>query len=334
MLTLATQWVWDFWFADDGHRYHLFFLHAPRDLQDPDLRHWNARIGHATSADLINWSEEPDALAPGPAGSFDDRATWTGSVVQHPDGTWWMFYTGASSAENGLVQRIGVATSPDLYTWTADRNGALVTTDSRWYEQLAAGAWFDEAWRDPWVYWDDQTCRWQMLVTARSNSGAPDDRGVIGLATSPDLAHWTVQPPLTTVGSGFGYLEVPQLHTVQGRQVLIFSCPGSQLAQHRQLSLERGGIWAIPYPPTSGGPPWNLTGASLLTDESFYSGRLINTRDGHPVLLAFHNVGDDGFVGTISDPMPVHWNSVGELAVTATAVAGTSTALLSPATHP
>ena len=24
--------------------------------------------------------------------AFDDTATWTGSVVQHPDGTWFMYY--------------------------------------------------------------------------------------------------------------------------------------------------------------------------------------------------------------------------------------------------
>jgi len=31
--------VWDFWFADDGDRYHLYFLKASRALVDPDRRH-------------------------------------------------------------------------------------------------------------------------------------------------------------------------------------------------------------------------------------------------------------------------------------------------------
>ncbi len=30
MLALPDSWVWDFWFADDGELYHLFFLHAPK----------------------------------------------------------------------------------------------------------------------------------------------------------------------------------------------------------------------------------------------------------------------------------------------------------------
>ena len=34
MLRLADDWVWDSWIADDGERYHLFFLKAPRALGD------------------------------------------------------------------------------------------------------------------------------------------------------------------------------------------------------------------------------------------------------------------------------------------------------------
>jgi len=42
----------DFWFADDGERYRLFFLRAPRALGDPELRHRRASLGHAVSTDL------------------------------------------------------------------------------------------------------------------------------------------------------------------------------------------------------------------------------------------------------------------------------------------
>ncbi len=53
---LPDSWVWDFWFADDGERYHLFFLYASRALHDPDRRHLRASIGHAVSDDLVSWS--------------------------------------------------------------------------------------------------------------------------------------------------------------------------------------------------------------------------------------------------------------------------------------
>ncbi len=52
--TIDGQFVWDFWTAyDEAHgMHHLFHLYAPTSLGDPELRHRNARIGHAVSADL------------------------------------------------------------------------------------------------------------------------------------------------------------------------------------------------------------------------------------------------------------------------------------------
>ena len=58
----AEDWIWDSWIADDGERYHLFFLRAPRALRDPGLRHEAARIGHASSVDLTHWEVHDDAL--------------------------------------------------------------------------------------------------------------------------------------------------------------------------------------------------------------------------------------------------------------------------------
>ena len=86
MLRLPDSWIWDFWFADDGRAYHVFFLKAPRSLGDPELRHVNVAIGHATSEDLTGWTVAADALAPAASPAFDDVATWTGSVVRGPDG--------------------------------------------------------------------------------------------------------------------------------------------------------------------------------------------------------------------------------------------------------
>ena len=45
VLSLPDAWAWDFWTADDGERLHLFYLNAPRDLGDPELRHRFAGVG-------------------------------------------------------------------------------------------------------------------------------------------------------------------------------------------------------------------------------------------------------------------------------------------------
>ena len=220
MFSLPEAWVWDFWLVDDGQKYHLFFLYASRALGDPDHRHYRASVGHAISDDLIRWERVTDALVRSDAPAFDDLATWTGSVVRHPDGTWFMFYTGATLTPAGNVQKIGNAASDDLMTWRRNPNNPLLRADPRWYEKLADGMWPDEGFRDPWVFPDPKGNGWHMLITARANHGPADNRGVIGHAWSPNLHAWELQPPLTDPGQGFAQLEVVQSARIDGQDLL------------------------------------------------------------------------------------------------------------------
>ncbi|HEY8720740.1 glycosyl hydrolase family 32 [Pengzhenrongella sp.] len=312
MLRLPSAWTWDFWLADDGELFHLFFLKASRALIDPDRRHRRAGIGHAVSFDLRSWTEVADALVAADGPAFDDLATWTGSVVRGDDGRWRLFYTGVDRSSDGATQRIGVAVSDDLYTWTRTSDVALLEADPLWYEKFAEDSWPDEAWRDPWVLRDPAGNGWHMLITARAATGALDERGVIGHATSGDLEHWTVQSPLSEPGSGFGQLEVPQVETVGDRNVLIFSCMTSELSSERRDSGETGGVWALNTGTLTG--PFDVSSAYRITDETYYAGRLVQDQAGTWWLLAFlHTAPDGSFVGQLSDPMPVQWGDDGRL---------------------
>ena len=307
VLRLADSWIWDFWFADDGHTYHVFFLKASRSLGDPELRHFNVAIGHASSEDLIGWAVAADVLAPAASPAFDDVATWTGSVIRGPDGIWFMFYTGGTNTPPGVKQRIGVATSADLYTWQRHRASPVAECDPRWYELLGPGR--DEAWRDPWVFPDPGGDGWHMLVTTRSRSGAASQRGVVGHARSADLLRWQVQAPLSRPDAGFWHLEVPQVEVVAGRPVLIFSCLPGQLSPERRDASGPGAIWCVPTGSVLG--PFDTGRAVPVTGEDLYSGRLVRNRGGEWVMLAFRNLEAGGFVGEISDPMPVSWTADG-----------------------
>ncbi|MHC9043212.1 family 43 glycosylhydrolase [Microbacterium saperdae] len=306
--SLATHWVWDFWFADDGESFHLYYLHAPKSLGDPQLRHRNARIGHATSTDLKNWSDHGEVLRPGAEDGFDGTATWTGSIIRDGDGLWRMYYTGSrflSPDSHANVETIGMATSPDLHTWTK-APGPLSSAEAKWYETLGSSAWPEEAWRDPWVYPDPSGSGWHMLVTARSNTGDELDRGVIGHAISADLDGWEARPALSTAGAGFKHLEVPQIAEIDGRFALLFSCDSTHLAGARAGQV--GGIWVVEAESATG--PFNVADAVLLASEALYSGRLIQDRSGTWQMLAFENSTDDGgFIGVLSNPVPVGWSA-------------------------
>jgi beta-fructofuranosidase len=299
-LALPDRWVWDFWLARDGEDHHVFYLQAPKSLGDPELRHWNVSIGHAVSRDLRSWTVLPDALQPGPAGAWDDTSTWTGCTLSH-GGRWYLFYTGTSSKDERLVQRVGLATSADLLTWTK-HDGALLEADPRWYEQLSSGAWFDEAFRDPWVV--PHGDGWRMLVTARAREGDPAGRGVVGLARSGDLLDWEPLPPLTAP-LGFGQMEVPQLLERGGRWYLVFcSDVPTQSDDVRGRGLGTGTFYLVGDSPDG---PFGYGGALVADAEgSTYAGRLHEDGSGRLVFLAWLRTGPDGgFVGELSDPWPV-----------------------------
>jgi beta-fructofuranosidase len=312
VLRLPDAWLWDFWLAEQDDQYHLFFLFASRALHEEHRRHGRAAIGHAVSRDLRNWVRVSDALVASDRPAFDDRATWTGSVVRGRDDGWWLFYTGVTLVGGKILQRIGAATSADLEVWRKEPASPLVTADDRWYERLSDD-WHEEAWRDPWVAADPGGDGWHMLITARANEGTADDRGVIGHAVSPDLRRWEVRPPLSKPGSGFGHIECPQIATVDGRLVLVFSCLDPELSANRLADGATGGIWYVPVDAPTG--PFDIAAARSLTDDAFYCGRLVNDRSGRPFLLAFRYYDRDRrFLGELSDPMPVAWEH-GELKV-------------------
>jgi beta-fructofuranosidase len=308
MLLLPDAWTWDFWLADTGEQFHVFFLRASRALLDPDRRHRRAAVGHAVSTDLRSWTTLPDALVHADPPAFDDLATWTGSVLQAPDDGWRMFYTGLAHAERGEVQRIDSATSTDLISWHRPGLARPIEADPTWYEKRDPASGSHESWRDPWVFADPDpdVGGWHMLITARAAHGDPDDRGVVGHARSDDLEHWQVLPPLSSPGGGFSQLEVIQVENIDGRAVMIFSCLLPDLAAWRRTGLEPGGVWSVAADSLLG--PFDLSLARPLTGPELYSGRIVQDRSGRWVLLAFRNQDERGdFVGGLSDPMAVEW---------------------------
>ena len=306
-LRLADDWVWDSWFAqDDDGALHLFYLKAPRSLRDADTRHDHSSVGHAVTTDLERWEVLPDALTVGPPGSWDDRAIWTGSVIRAPDG-WQLFYTGRSNADGGWTQRIGRAASDDLVHWRRLDAGPVLEADPRWYEahRPGEGPWHESAWRDPFIVADPAGDGWHALITARGASGDPPSRGVIGHATSPDLAHWTALPPITSP-EGFGHLEVPEVLDHDGQTYLVW-CTQRMFTGTDRLAGPHGdrvrtGTYIVRTPSLLG--PFDLPASVPVEPYSeHYAGRLVPFR-GRWWFIGFIDRVDGAFVGELQDPEP------------------------------
>lgn len=307
-LRLDDQWIWDSWVFDDGETYHLYFLQAPRALEDPSLRHTNASVGHATSTDLTHWTYHGVALGPSESG-WDDSAIWTGSVIADPAGGWLMFYTAIGTGPHGLKdQRIGLARSGDLHTWerVGDRP-VLEPGDQRehWYETLADDPTASETWRDPFVLADPGGDGWHLLFSGRAPGAPAQDNGIIGHARSADLRTWEVQPPLSGPGTGFGEIEVVQVRELDGQPVLTFCCHPYQQSAARKAAHPYASTWTVACPGPLG--PFTPADAVPFTGNPYlFAAPLVQARDGGWVYVGFENREQDGVLSfELIDPVPV-----------------------------
>jgi beta-fructofuranosidase len=321
VLRLDDLWVWDSWVADDGDLYHLFFLQAPRALGDMATRHVHARVGHATSRDLVDWEYHGECLGPAETG-FDDLAIWTGSVLR-AEGRWWMFYTALSTAGHHIYdQRIGSAVSDDLFTWRRTGDQPVLHVDRSWYKTLDLAppgttgpdlTTASETWRDPLVLPDPDGDGWHLLLTARAVGAGRNDDGVVAHARSRDLRTWEVRPPRSAPGTGFGQLEVVQSKVVDGRPVLAYTCHPDEMTPERIAATGRYCTWSVPGPGVLG--PWDVAAARPFTaDADLFAAPLVQCRDGSWVIMGFRNLEPQGRDGLfIHDPIPVTVDAEGYL---------------------
>lgn len=320
VLALKDQWIWDSWYAHDGQKYHCYFLKAEKSLVDPDLRHMNVTQGHAVSTDLTNWEHLGTCFTPSEGPAWDDKTTWTGSVVQDDQGLWHLFYTGTAKAENALYQRVGHATSTDMHSWKRVGDGLcldLTGPNAKYYEtEHMVGFWHDRAMRDPWVMRDPNGEGWLMYFTARVPGRVePNEGGAIGFATSDDLYTWTLQPPVFS--GDFGQLEVPQVFQVGDKWYCLFCTSDHHWSKARVAKAGvkpvTGNHYLIADDPRG---PWQTAPGFLDGDLPCrrYAARIVDTGKGL-VILGFADNGRDNFIGQIMDPEPVVVGADGLLTV-------------------
>ncbi|UFU06364.1 glycoside hydrolase family 32 protein [Ruania halotolerans] len=186
--------------------YHLFFQHVPGQAEWGPDQSW----GHATSPDLLHWTERPVILSPGDG----DGGVWSGSLVVPPEGEPTIFYTSVrvDDVQIGTV-RTAHPTDPQWRTW---EKGPEV---ARLPDEIDALAY-----RDPQVFHDGE--EWVMLMGA----GLRDGTAVALAHRSDDLRTWGQAEPIASrhrdvmepVWLGAVW-ECPQLLRVNGRWVLTVS---------------------------------------------------------------------------------------------------------------
>ena len=174
--------------------YHLFFQHNPYGWEWGNM-HW----GHATSRDLVRWSQHGDVLFPDAMGPM-----FSGSAVVD-----WQNSSGLGTRDK----------PPLVLIYTAAGNPATqclaYSVDGREFSKYSGNPvlrQISEGNRDPKVFWHEPKRRWVMvLYVGFPEPGKVDAEGrqarrdTIHILSSPDLKNWTL------MSTTEGFYECPDL---------------------------------------------------------------------------------------------------------------------------
>lgn len=171
-------------------RYHLFFQY------NPSGNTWgNMSWGHATSPDLVHWTQQPLAIP-----QDDTEMVFSGAVVfdktnssglgTHGNPPLVAVYTSLHKSDSVQAQALAYSTDGGT-TWKKYAGNPVIDIGSRDF-------------RDPKVFWNAKTRSWTMAVALSAEHK-------VRFYSSPDLKHWTELSEFGPAGATGGAWECPDL---------------------------------------------------------------------------------------------------------------------------
>lgn len=191
----------------EGGLYHLFFQYNPKSTQWSPACHW----GHATSPDLVSWSEVEVAISPEPG----EIGCWTGSVTVDEAGPV-IAYT-RIVGEDWDAGQVALArpAGGGMSHWRRVPPSSVISGPPLGMAMSVL--------RDPFVWHDGES--WRAVL-----GGAIEGLGGCAVQySSPDLESWSrgdilAQRAAGDVGSPVGQVwECPQFFELDGVWVLLVS---------------------------------------------------------------------------------------------------------------
>ncbi len=184
-------------------RYHLFYQFNPYGANWGFI-HW----GHASSPDLVHWTDHPIALTP-EEGAGDDLGCFSGCLVADGDRPT-AIYTGCIDFFHSPVL-IARAVDEELKQWEKNIHNPVIAEKPEGVNETD--------FRDPYVWRVEDG--WQMVIGA----GMQDGESAALLYESPDLLTWTYCGPLykTKPADDVSMWECPNFFPLDGKFVLLVS---------------------------------------------------------------------------------------------------------------
>ena len=195
----AQNWMNDpngMFYDDATQLWHLYYQHNPFGTTWGPM-HW----AHATSTDLIHWEQHPIALAPDSLGTI-----FSGSIVIDRNNT-------AGFGENAIV---AIYTQSEIcgqhQSIAYSLDGGMTFTK---YEGNPVLKGDIADFRDPKVFWDEQTNRWMMILACQQE---------VRFYSSINLRDWTYESSFgANYGEHSGVWECPDLIQLGDHWVLLLN---------------------------------------------------------------------------------------------------------------
>ncbi|MFJ8007471.1 glycoside hydrolase family 32 protein [Streptomyces fagopyri] len=234
--------------------YHFFYQHNPHGLAW-DTMHW----GHATSPDLVHWTQKPMALEPG----VHPGTLFSGGGVVDKDNT--------SGLKTGSLDPIVVFSNTNgVSVFYSNDNGRTFQAYDKGRKVIDIP---DES-RDPKVFWDAARQRWTMVVWSSQGGNG------VNIYTSPNLLDWTFASRFAAPW----LFECPDMYPLDldgraGKQKWILTSASSQYVVGSFDGKTFSTDWTQPQQMDLG---------STYAGGSFYAAQTFtNTPDGRTVQMAW-----------------------------------------------
>jgi len=197
----------DFCIIQVNDVYHLFHIAGTPGVSCclPGNELW---FGHATTKDFLRWETHEPCF-------YIDTHGWDNGHVFAPYvieafGMYWMFYTGVSINN---TQRIGVATSEDLFHWKRAAVEPIIRPEE--YDWAFCPTDKGASCRDPHVcQFGDE---YSLYYTAVTRTG----KGCVARASSRDLLNWRDEGPVF-ISDQLAHPESSNVQKLDGKFLLFF----------------------------------------------------------------------------------------------------------------
>lgn len=206
-------------------RYHVFYQ------ANPSGPYWSQiRWGHIVSDDMIHWKYVKDAVVP--TKDICPEGVWTGGACIGPDGTPWLAITAGTNqygnpnhgGQNVAFAHAADPDDPDLTEWIVeDKLTITQPNDDSMGER--------EQFRDPFVWYDDETRQYFMLVS----TSIPGRGGSANIYTSQNMHEWEHHgylyecpyPEYDVAGEHWECVILLPITTEDGKttKYILFDCP-------------------------------------------------------------------------------------------------------------